>query len=50
MFVRPSAVSWLLFVRFYRVDYDHKQATQWDWARVGDSFHEFKKFGSLVFK
>ncbi len=35
---------------FYRVDYDHDQTTAWDWARVGGSFHEYKKFGTLVFR
>jgi hypothetical protein len=35
---------------FYRVDYDEKKSTSWDWARVGPSFHEFKKFGTLVFE
>ncbi len=35
---------------FYRVDYDDKKSTAWDWARVGPSFHEVQKFGTLVFK
>lgn len=35
---------------FYRVDYDDGKTTSWDWARVGPSFHEFKKFGTLVFE
>lgn len=35
---------------FYRVDYDDGQTTSWDWARVGKSFHEFRKFGTLVFE
>jgi hypothetical protein len=35
---------------FYRVDYDHNQQTGWDWARVGPSFHEFQRFGTLVFE
>jgi Carbohydrate family 9 binding domain-like len=35
---------------FYRVDYDDDQTTAWDWARVGPSFHEFDKFGTLVFE
>jgi len=35
---------------FYRVDYDDGRATSWDWARVGASFHEFRKFGTLVFE
>jgi hypothetical protein len=24
--------------------------TQWDWSRVGPSFHEYQKFGTLVFE
>jgi hypothetical protein len=35
---------------FYRVDYDDGRETSWDWARVGPSFHEFEKFGTLVFE
>lgn len=35
---------------FYRVDYDGGKATSWDWAPVGKSFHEFRKFGTLVFE
>jgi hypothetical protein len=34
---------------FYRVDYDDGRQTSWDWARVGPNFHEFKKFGTLIF-
>ena len=35
---------------FYRVDYDDGKSTSWDWARVGKSFHEFDKFGTLIFE
>ncbi len=35
---------------FYRVDYDDQHVTAWDWARVGPSFHEFEKFGTLLFE
>jgi hypothetical protein len=35
---------------FYRVDVDQGRSTSWDWARVGRSFHDFNKFGTLVFK
>lgn len=35
---------------FYRVDYDNSQTTAWDWARVGGSFHELQKFGTLIFE
>lgn len=33
----------------YRVDYDDGHTTGWDWSRVGPSFHEYQKFGTLVF-
>ena len=26
-----------------------RRSTQWEWARVGKSFHEYQKFGELVF-
>lgn len=35
---------------FYRVDYDGGKMTSWDWARVGGSFHEYQRFGTLVFR
>jgi hypothetical protein len=35
---------------FYRMDHDDGKRTQWDWAPVGPSFHEFEKFGELVFE
>ncbi len=35
---------------FYRMDYDDGKTSSWDWARVGKSFHEFQKFGTLVFE
>ena len=34
---------------FYRVDYDGGKKTSWDWARVGPSFHEYEKFGTIEF-
>jgi hypothetical protein len=34
---------------FYRMDHDDGKRTQWDWAPVGNTFHEFQKFGDLVF-
>jgi hypothetical protein len=30
---------------FYRMDHDDGKTTQWDWARVGPSFHEFEVRG-----
>jgi hypothetical protein len=34
---------------FYRMDHDGGKRTQWEWAAVGPSFHEYEKFGDLVF-
>jgi hypothetical protein len=34
---------------FYRIDHDGGRTTQWEWARVGETFHEYEKFGELVF-
>jgi Carbohydrate family 9 binding domain-like len=34
---------------FYRMDYDGGKRTQWEWAPVGETFHEFQKFGELLF-
>jgi hypothetical protein len=34
---------------FYRMDHDAGKRTQWEWAPVGQSFHEYQKFGDLVF-
>lgn len=35
---------------FYRMDYDGGKKSSWDWARVGPSFHEYQKFGTLEFR
>lgn len=34
----------------YRMDYDGGKTAGWDWSRVGPSFHEFQKFGVLIFE
>jgi hypothetical protein len=36
-------------VNFYRMDHDDGRHTQWDWARVGETFHDYQKFGDLIF-
>jgi hypothetical protein len=35
---------------FYRMDYDDGRRTQWEWAPVGESFHQFERFGDIVFE
>lgn len=43
-----SGTEWR--ANFYRVDYDNDSMTEWDWARVGSSFHDIENFGTLVFE
>jgi hypothetical protein len=33
----------------YRMDYDEGKRSQWEWAHVEKSFHEYERFGELVF-
>jgi hypothetical protein len=35
---------------FYRLDYDSGSQVKWAWAPVESSFHEFQRFGSIVFE
>ena len=34
----------------YRCDYDGGRSVAWNWAPTGSSFHEFERFGTLVFE
>jgi hypothetical protein len=45
----PPKAGTVWRANFYRMDYDGGKRTQWEWAPVGDSFHEYQKFGDLVF-
>ena len=46
----PPKPGTLWRANFYRMDYDDGKVTQWDWARVGESFHEYVRFGVLIFE
>ena len=35
---------------FYRMDYDSGERISWSWKPVEKTFHEYKKFGSLLFQ
>jgi hypothetical protein len=45
----PPKAGTVWRANFYRMDYDEGKRTQWEWAPVGPSFHEYQKFGELVF-
>ncbi len=36
-------------VNMYRVDYDHNKTVRWFWKKPETNFHQFTKFGKLVF-
>ena len=42
-----SGTKWR--ANMYRIDYDQGQ-TKFSWQKINKSFHEFEKFGTLVFK
>ena len=46
----PPAAGTRWRANFYRVDHDGGKPVSWDWARVGRTFHEFRRFGTLVFE
>jgi 3-hydroxyisobutyrate dehydrogenase-like beta-hydroxyacid dehydrogenase len=49
----PEHAMFSAAARFYEEiakDYDGGKQSSWDWSRVGPSFHEFQKFGTLVFE
>ncbi len=46
----PPKPGTLWRANFYRMDYDDGKVTEWDWARVGESFHEYVRFGVLIFE
>lgn len=45
----PPKAGTVWRANFYRMDHDGGKRTQWEWAPVGPSFHEYQKFGDLVF-
>ncbi len=34
---------------FYRIDYDRKIPSEWSWQRTRTSFHDYERFGTLLF-
>lgn len=46
----PPAPGGRWRANFYRMDHDGGRTTQWDWAPVGPSFHDYANFGVLIFE
>jgi len=45
----PPAPGTAWRANFYRIDYDVDMA-EWSWKKTGPSFHEYEKFGKIVFE
>jgi hypothetical protein len=45
----PPAAGSRWRANFYRMDHDDGKTTQWDWAPVGPSFHDYRNYGVLIF-
>ena len=35
---------------FYRIDYDYNKQIKWGWKPINTTFHEYKKFGTIIFE
>ncbi len=35
---------------FYRIDYDDGKTTYWSWSPIERSFHEYERFGTIIFE
>jgi hypothetical protein len=45
----PPAPGTRWRANFYRMDHDDGKRTQWEWAPVGKTFHDYERFGELLF-
>ncbi len=43
-----SGTEWK--ANFYRIDHDTNKPVKWSWKPIEKSFHEYKKYGNIVFK
>jgi hypothetical protein len=43
-----SGTTWN--ANFYRLDYDSGKMIKWAWTPINKSFHEFEKYGSILFE
>jgi hypothetical protein len=46
----PPVIGTVWHANFYRLDYDSGSMVKWSWAPIAHSFHEYKKFGSIIFE
>lgn len=46
----PAKAGTVWRANMYRVDYDNKTSAIWSWQKTEGSFHQFEKFGKLIFE
>lgn len=46
----PPKAGTVWRANFYRLDYDSGHMIKWAWLPIERSFHEYKKFGTILFK
>ncbi|MEX6686302.1 carbohydrate-binding family 9-like protein [Danxiaibacter flavus] len=46
----PPKAGTVWRANFYRLDYDSGQMIKWAWSPIEKNFHEYKKFGTIIFK
>ncbi|HVY75985.1 MAG TPA: carbohydrate-binding family 9-like protein [Puia sp.] len=46
----PPVSGMVWHANFYRLDYDTGPMVKWSWSPIRHSFHEFKRFGAIVFE
>jgi len=43
-----SGATWR--ANMYRIDYDKPKTARWHWNKIETNFHQFRKFGTLIFE
>lgn len=43
-----SGMRWR--ANFYRMDYDNGKMNQWEWSPISTNFHQYQKYGVLIFE
>lgn len=46
----PPKPGTLWRANFYRIDYDHTPPSHWSWLPVENTFHDYRRFGTIVFE
>ena len=45
----PPARGSVWRANMYRIDYDNKKISRWQWRKTETNFHQYRRFGTLIF-